>query len=94
MTARFAFGGRSPYAPDVVLVNEFAKEAFLTAAVGESIRYMAEGGTATTNGAANRGRSDEKAGRRDSVVEELKTEAGVRVVTAGTNGGVLDVERR
>ena len=29
--ARFGFGGRSPYAPDLVLVNEFVKKAFLEA---------------------------------------------------------------
>jgi aldehyde dehydrogenase (NAD+) len=29
VAARFAFGGTSPYAPDLVLVNEFAKRDFL-----------------------------------------------------------------
>lgn len=28
-TARFAYGGNSPYAPDLVLVNEFVKSQFL-----------------------------------------------------------------
>ena len=30
-TARFAYGGNSPYAPDLVLVNEFVKSQFLRA---------------------------------------------------------------
>lgn len=30
-TARFSFGGRSPYAPDLVLVNEFVKQEFFEA---------------------------------------------------------------
>lgn len=30
-TARFSFGGSSPYAPDLVLVNEFAKKEFFEA---------------------------------------------------------------
>ncbi len=30
-TARFGFGGNSPYAPDLVLVNEFVKEPFFEA---------------------------------------------------------------
>jgi hypothetical protein len=30
-TARFSFGGRSPYAPDLVLVNEFVEKAFFEA---------------------------------------------------------------
>lgn len=30
-TARFTFGGTSPYAPDLVLVNEFVKKEFFEA---------------------------------------------------------------
>lgn len=30
-TARFSFGGSSPYAPDLVLVNEFVKKEFFEA---------------------------------------------------------------
>lgn len=30
-TARFSFGGSSPYAPDLVLVNEFVKKRFFEA---------------------------------------------------------------
>lgn len=30
-TARFSFGGYSPYAPDLVLVNEFVKKEFFEA---------------------------------------------------------------
>ncbi|KAF3017262.1 hypothetical protein E8E15_003427 [Penicillium rubens] len=33
VAARFSFGGRSPYAPDIVLVNEYIKEQFLIALV-------------------------------------------------------------
>ncbi|OJD33958.1 aldehyde dehydrogenase [Diplodia corticola] len=97
VTARFGFGGRSPYAPDVVLVNEFAKEAFLNAVVQESIRYMAVGeksnGTAA-NGKLGGGGGGGRKGGQQSTVEELKNEAGVRVVTAGSNGAILDVEKR
>lgn len=95
VTARFGFGGRSPYAPDVVLVNEFAKEAFLNAVVQESIKYMAVAGE-KSNGTAVNGRVGDGRGKDGgvSVVEQLKNEAGVRVVTAGANGAILDVEKR
>ena len=33
--SRFAFGGSSPYASDIVIVNEFVKEDFLQAAISE-----------------------------------------------------------
>ena len=36
VAARFAFGGTSPYAPDLVLVNEFVKKEFLQAVIEES----------------------------------------------------------
>lgn len=36
VAARFAFGGSSPYAPDLVLVNEFVKQDFLQAVVDET----------------------------------------------------------
>ena len=44
VAARFAFGGRSPYAPDVVLVNEFAQKDFLRDVVQECIKYSRNGG--------------------------------------------------
>ncbi|KAF2170594.1 hypothetical protein M409DRAFT_19411 [Zasmidium cellare ATCC 36951] len=37
VAARFSFRGSSPYAPDVVLVNEFRKKDFLQAVIGECI---------------------------------------------------------
>lgn len=41
-TARRAFGGMSPYAPDVVLVNEFVKPKFLEAVNAEFRRFHDE----------------------------------------------------
>lgn len=42
--ASLAFGGSSPYAPDVVLVNEFARKDFLQALVEETRRIMDQNG--------------------------------------------------
>jgi aldehyde dehydrogenase (NAD+) len=44
VTARFAFGGTSPYAPDVVLVNEFVRKEFLECVLKNAIRFMAVSG--------------------------------------------------
>ncbi|KAI7278408.1 ALDH-like protein [Hortaea werneckii] len=41
VAATFAFGGRSPYAPDYIFVNEFVKRAFLQAVVGECAKLSA-----------------------------------------------------
>jgi len=42
ITARFSFGGNSPYAPDVVLVNEFAEKAFVVALVEEIVKFTTD----------------------------------------------------
>lgn len=41
VAATFTFGGRSPYAPDFIFVNEFVKRAFLQAVVGECAKLSA-----------------------------------------------------
>ena len=40
-TARFSFGGASPYAPDLVLVNEFVKAPFYEACSRYATRVFA-----------------------------------------------------
>ncbi|KAK8234947.1 Aldehyde/histidinol dehydrogenase [Phyllosticta capitalensis] len=95
VAARFSYGGRSPYAPDLVLVNEFVKTAFLEAAVQETIRFLAEGGSngSSTNGAAN-GNVKVRREKEDAELSELKTAESVRVVTSGANGAVVEIESR
>ncbi|CAK4034594.1 ALDH-like protein [Lecanosticta acicola] len=48
VAARFAFGGTSPYAPDIILVNEFHHKDFLDAVVSESSRYRPNDNKKTT----------------------------------------------
>ncbi|CAK96585.1 uncharacterized protein An07g01400 [Aspergillus niger] len=40
VSARFAFGGRSAYSPDVVLVQEFAMKEFVEAIIQRSSKYL------------------------------------------------------
>ncbi|KAH6620559.1 Aldehyde/histidinol dehydrogenase [Boeremia exigua] len=44
VAARFGFGGRSPYAPDLVLVNEFVHEDFVGHVLRAAIPYVAGAG--------------------------------------------------
>lgn len=96
VTARFSFRGRSPYAPDVVLVNEWVKKEFLTAVVQQSIRYLTEeGGHTNENGYVLEKRSArDKADSVLTMLEQVKKEGGARIVTSGTNGAILDIDRR
>lgn len=81
-TARMTFNGKSPYAPDLILVNEFVKREFLQAVIRHSIQYMAaENGTAIE--------AQKRAG--GAVRAETK---GFRTITSGSNGSILDVEDR
>jgi len=77
--ARFAFGGNSPYAPDLILVNEFSKSEFLSIAVQTAVKLMA---------------IREDTGTRHQIQQLFaatqKTD-GVRIVTSGSNGMVVDI---
>ncbi|KAL1608343.1 hypothetical protein SLS60_003284 [Paraconiothyrium brasiliense] len=50
VAARFSFGGSSPYAPDLVLVNEFVERDFIEQVLRYAIRYLV---TTTPNGSLN-----------------------------------------
>ncbi|KAJ4286843.1 hypothetical protein N0V90_013096 [Kalmusia sp. IMI 367209] len=49
VTARFAFGGTSPYAPDLVLVNEFVREAFIEQVLRKVVLFTAKASTSPSN---------------------------------------------
>lgn len=55
-TARFGFGGSSPYAPDLVLVNEFVKKEFFEACSRYATLAFAEGNSAKV---VTRGQDDD-----------------------------------
>ena len=81
--ARFGLRGASPYAPDIVLVNEWVKKEFLVA-VTQSCVGLAEAGGA---GSAKRGVGQ-------GFLDEIVKEGFASVVSAGRDGVVLDVETR
>jgi len=80
--SRFAFGGRSPYAPDLVLVNEFSKQEFLTVAAQTGVQLMAA--------------KEHAGGQREmqDFVAMFQKEKGVRIVTSGSGGVILDATNR
>ena len=90
VAARFAFGGRSPYAPDCVLVNEFVKQAFLQAVLSECVK-LGSGVTAS-------GHAKSKLVARETVrhhVDSLKdADSGLRIVLQDEKMAVLDVPAR
>lgn len=83
--ARFSLRGRSPYAPDLVLVNEWVKREFLEAVVRHSVRFASEEGKKVPVRATD---PDE------SISKLVKTEKRVNVLSWSSAGAVVDVEDR
>lgn len=82
--ARFALRGRAPYAPDLVLVNEWVKREFLEAVVKHAVRFASDDGK----------RGVGLSGQGKSLAELVKTERGVNVLSWSSAGAVVDVEDR
>lgn len=81
--ARFGMRGASPYAPDIVLVNEWVKKEFLLA-VTQSCVGLAEAG----------GVGSSKKGVGQGLLDDVVREGSASVISAGKDGVVLDVEKR
>lgn len=91
--ARYSFGGRSPYGPDIVLVNEFVKKDFLTAAVRASI---AEGDALEDRRSGKEKPTARGGGGVEATVQSLRagSKSSLRVVTESACGAVVDVQDR
>ncbi|KAH7078762.1 Aldehyde/histidinol dehydrogenase [Paraphoma chrysanthemicola] len=94
VAARFAFGGTSPYAPDVVFVNEFIKKDFLEHVLRHSIRYLSGSGDIIANGAPKSPQSTKKSTSKVSeafkVLQDSKSWR-LNTITQGDNGAVVDL---
>ena len=91
VTARFSFSGKSPYAPDIVLVNEFVKKNFLDAVVQHSIGFL----TGRDSNVIENGKLTRFQGQGSgNLPGEIQSEDGVRVVTSGSNCAIMDVKKR
>lgn len=94
VAARFAFGGSSPYAPDLILVNEFVKKDFLEHVLKCAIPYLASSNGAISDGSQSPTPGGQKKGSRTT--EALKTFESsnswrFNIVTQGSNGAIVDL---
>ncbi|KAH6692567.1 Aldehyde/histidinol dehydrogenase [Plectosphaerella plurivora] len=83
VAARTGLGGKSPYAPDLVLVNEWVKKAFLEAAS----RQLASLAEISAKDKPSRG-------AQSGLVKEALSEATAHVVSSSSFGAVIDVKDR
>jgi hypothetical protein len=90
VAARFAFGGSSPYAPDLVLVNEFVKHEFSQAVVEESRKLSS---AARVYGDAKGKPSG--ATRVTSAIEALKkADSKLQIISQESNTAVIELATR
>ncbi|KAH7406221.1 Aldehyde/histidinol dehydrogenase [Phaeosphaeria sp. MPI-PUGE-AT-0046c] len=88
VAARFSFGGTSPYAPDIVLVNEFVKKEFLEHALRQSIRFLSGTDDVVANGSSKK--SGPKASDALKTLQDTKSWKS-KVITGGDNGAVVEL---
>jgi hypothetical protein len=94
VTARFAFGGTSPYAPDLVFVNEFVKKDFLEHVLKFAIPYLASSNETEPNGSPKSPTlGGQKGSRTADALKSFESSKSwsSKVVTQGSNGAVVDL---
>lgn len=82
--ARVAFNGRSSYAPDVVLVNEFVMKAFIEACARHVLQYSTKCSSASTTGKRS----------LEGIMQMLDAEPSATVAAMASNGCVASLSSR
>ncbi|KAL4735876.1 Aldehyde/histidinol dehydrogenase [Aspergillus similis] len=84
VSLRFGFGGKSPFAPDCVVVHEAALNDFLARITEKSLKYHA----------ANEGSGGISSGSKSAFLTDAEKAAGAKVIVSGNSWGVVRVEDR
>jgi aldehyde dehydrogenase (NAD+) len=85
VAARFTFNGTSPYAPDIVFVNEFVIKEFTESVLQQSIPFLAASPTSQKD-EKNNGK------KQDFGAEYEKEDWRVSIVTQGAAGSIVRLE--
>jgi hypothetical protein len=88
--ARFSFKGRSPYAPDMILVNEFRQKHLCNAVVQEVTKHVAEQIDCTSNGSISKREREQG----NSLRREVRDEDSATELVCGVSGSVIHVKQR
>jgi len=90
--ARFSRRGTSPYAPDVVLVNEFVLEEFLACLLQHTSPYMAHENGSIGNPSKLKQHRPFAEGQR--ILDAAEKSEDMRVVVRGSNVNIISVQSR
>lgn len=89
VSARFSFGGTSPYAPDLVFVNEFVKRDFVEQVLKHGIRYLA---ATSSNGTATSTSQPKKRNANNALATLSESKNWqTHVITQGTTGAIVEL---
>jgi acyl-CoA reductase-like NAD-dependent aldehyde dehydrogenase len=90
VAARFGFGGKSPYAPDVTLVNDYMMGEFLKAVVQHSLHYQAQ-----PNATSDTPKVYKRMPAHDSgLLGELQKTEDSRLICSDRRGTVVELTQR
>lgn len=91
--ARAGFRGRSTYAPDLVLVNEFAMRSFVDTAVVALTQYLSGSSLDVGTGSAEKMKPRRRE-RSDVLTEEERSDSETTVILEGDNGTLVKIGNR
>lgn len=95
--ARFSFDGKSPYAPDLVLVNEFVLEQFCREAARYATSLLASIVGTSFSDAKDKAASQttrSKPNNATSVATKLQQVEGVSTLVSGSRGRIVHIQKR
>ncbi|KGO71716.1 Aldehyde dehydrogenase, N-terminal [Penicillium italicum] len=84
--SRFSFNGRSPYSPDVILVNDFCAQSFIDLLIKRAPSYLGRG--------LQQAKKVPKKGSDASLLERIASEEDCQVIVSGTGWAVAKVQDR
>lgn len=99
VAARFSLGGRSPHAPDLVLVNEWVKRDLIIALSASSARFMADAvapgaGINRSATAADKRSKKSSAGDKSSLAAKAVEEGSATIISSNPAATIVDVNSR
>lgn len=95
--ARFSFNGKSPYAPDLVLVNEFVLEEFCLEAARYATSLLASVVKSSVNESKTKPASHftrSKSSDTTSLETRFQHVEGVSTLVSGSRGRIVHVQKR
>lgn len=94
IAARFSLGGRSPYAPDLVLVNEWVKRDLIIALSASSARYMADSITGPVGSSSSSSAKKNKKSKQSTIASKAVEEGSATIISSNPEATIVDVGKR